>query len=206
MCWPSPLRSGSFFALLFRVIRSDPWLLYWFASLVLWIVGVGLHFEDLLGVALAVGGDEQYEFVAIELLCPAWGYRRRDRADLAWSSRSPRFLPGSRRSVSTNHRVSRSGSWELAARGLALFASGREPWRPRHRQFSLCHGRERLGPASLSPRPCLADEVFGGGDVLDALRDGPAIRAGFEIPLSLPRGLWWHRGRLASFSRGIAPL
>ena len=48
-----------------------------------------------------------------------------------------------------------------------------------------------------------ADEIFGGGDVLHAFSDGPAIRSGLEIPLRRERGPWWRRGHLSWWIRGI---
>jgi hypothetical protein len=62
----SPLRFFVWFLRASLFLRSQ-FLIIRAASLVLWIVRVGFYFQDLLGVTLAVGGDEENKLISVQL-------------------------------------------------------------------------------------------------------------------------------------------
>ena len=149
--------------------------------LVLRIVGVGFYFQDLLGVAFAVRGDQQDEFVAVQF-CAHRAIdgviaqtRRGLHEILGFGAAFDEVFQGTvgrAEAIRGNQRFRCLGFlravWDHGHHAIVNFLCVAAGDSRGHHYFFRVHA---------------ANVVFGGGEVLNALRDGPTIWSGFEIPL-----------------------
>ena len=153
----------------------------------LWIVRVGFYFQDLLGVAFAVRGNEQDELIAVELHVHGAVY-----GVVTQSGGGSEELLGGRATFEEMFKGT-VGRAEAISRDKRLRSLGFLRAVRNHSQYRVVGLLEiATGDSRRSHyffRDHSANVIFGGGDVLHYLRDGPAIRSRLEIPLGLREAL-----------------
>jgi len=149
-------------------------------------VGVGFDFEDLLGVAFGVSADEENEFVGIPLgNVGAAGAVDGVIAEAGsgfeevpgFGAALQEMIDGTLRGAEAVVGLDRLRSLDFVG---AIFDTdddgGVNPLNIAAWSGGSLH--DVVGDIA-------ANEVFGSGDVFHAFGDGPAVRSGFEVPLSV---------------------
>jgi hypothetical protein len=143
--------------------------------------GVGFYFFDLVGVAFAVGGDQEEEFVGVPLLAVGAVGRvvteagRGLEESFGCGAAFDEVVDGGLRRAEAVGGLYRFGRLDFV---LALGDVGDDPG-------VNCGDVAAWDGGSFHDTGFdqAADVVFGGGDVFHAFGDGPAIGSGFEVPL-----------------------
>jgi hypothetical protein len=145
------------------------------------VVGVGFYFFDLVGVAFAVGGDQEDEFIGVPLLAggAVCGVIAEAGCGLeeifGGGAACDEVVDGGLRGAEAVGGLNGFGSLDF------VFALGNVGDDAGVNGGDVATGDG--GGFHDAGFDQATDVVFGGGDVLHAFGDGPTVGSGFEVPL-----------------------